>query len=210
MPTETTRSGWRAAADALAERNAVLAGLYAEHGAPTIGPGPPPSERFAALANAITFQQLAGAAAAAIWARVQTAVGNDFTPEAVLAAGPEVLRSAGLSTAKATSMLDLADRSLDGTIDWARIQRLSDDEVVDHLTVVRGIGPWTAHMFLMFRLRRVDVWPTGDYGVRVGYARAFDLGGLPSERELAALGEPWAPYRSVVAWWCWRVADTAG
>ena len=140
MPAETTRSGWRAAAEALAERDPVLAHLYAEHGAPTIGPGPPPSERFAALANAITHQQLAGAAAAAIWARVQTAVGEDVTAEAVLAAGPEVLRSAGLSTAKATSMLELADRSLDGTIDWARIQRLSDDEVVASAVLLLNAG----------------------------------------------------------------------
>ena len=209
MPAETTRTGWRAAAEALADRDSVLARLYAEHGAPTIGPGPPPSQRFAALANAITYQQLAGAAAAAIWARVQEAVGDPFTPEAVLGAGPDALRAAGLSTVKATSMLDLADRSLDGTINWARIQRLSDADVVQHLTVVRGIGPWTAHMFLLFNLRRVDVWPTGDYGVRVGYGRAFGLQRTPSERELATLGEPWAPYRSVVAWWCWRAADTA-
>jgi 3-methyladenine DNA glycosylase/8-oxoguanine DNA glycosylase len=85
---------------------------------------------------------------------------------------------------------------------------MDDAAVIEHLTVVRGIGPWTAQMFLLFDLRRLDVWPTGDYGVRAGFARAFGLPELPSERKLAALGEPFAPYRSVLAWWCWREVDT--
>lgn len=209
MPPETTRTGWRRAADDLAERHPVLARLRDDHGPPVLRPGPAPDGRFRALAESIAHQQLAGRAASAIWARVAAAVGQPFTPEAVLDAGFDRLRDAGLSGAKATSLVQLAERSLDGTIDWARIHRWPDAEVVDHLTVVRGIGPWTAQMFLLFDLRRPDVWPTGDLGVRAGYARAFGLPGPPTERELARLGEPWAPYRSVVAWWCWREIDTA-
>lgn len=208
MPPQTTRAGWRAAAEELAGRHPVMGRLYADHGAPDLRPGPAPSDRFRALANAIAYQQLAGKAAAAIWSRVEQAVGEPFTPEAVLDAGWDRLRAAGLSGSKATTLVGLAEHTLDGTIDWERIHRWPDEEVISHLTVVRGIGPWTAHMFLLFDLRRPDVWPTGDYGVRAGYARAFGLAALPTEKELAVLGEPWAPYRSVVAWWCWREADT--
>jgi DNA-3-methyladenine glycosylase II len=209
MPRPTTGPGWRAAAEELAGRDPVLSRLLQRHGAPRLRPGPPADRRFEALARSVAYQQLAGRAAAAIWGRVAGEVGEPFTPEAVLAAGHDRLRGAGLSGSKAACLVDLAVHSLDGTIDWDRIHRWSDDEVVAHLTVVRGIGPWTAQMFLLFDLRRPDVWPTGDYGVRSGYARAFDLGPLPSPRELEALGAPWAPYRSVVAWWCWRELDTA-
>lgn len=208
MPPQTKRRGWQQAADELAGRDPVLAALRDRHGAPRIGPGPAPSDRFRALCNSVAYQQLAGRAAAAIWARVEATVGEAFTPEAVLEAGFDRLRAAGLSGSKATTLVDLAGHSLDGTIDWQRIHRWPDDEVVSHLTVVRGIGPWTAHMFLLFDLRRPDVWPTGDYGVRAGFAKAFGLGAMPTERELGRLGEPFAPYRSVVAWWCWREVDT--
>lgn len=208
MPRPTTGAGWRRAADELAGRDPVLARLRRDHGPPSLRAGAPPEGRFRALASSIAHQQLAGRAAAAIWARVEATVGEPFTPPVVLEAGPERLRAAGLSAAKATSLVELAERSLDGTIDWARIHRWPDHEVVEHLTVVRGIGPWTAQMFLLFELRRPDVWPTGDLGVRAGYARAFGLQQPPAPRELGRLGEPWAPYRSVVAWWCWREMDT--
>ena len=105
-------------------------------------------------------------------------------------------------------MLDLATRSAEGTVRLERIGRLDDEEVIAHLTVVRGIGRWTAQMFLLFHLRRLDVWPTGDLGVRVGFARAYDLAAPPTPRELDDLGDAAAPYRSVLAWWCWREADT--
>jgi 3-methyladenine DNA glycosylase/8-oxoguanine DNA glycosylase len=185
-----------------------MAGLHERHGAPRPRRGARPSARFEALASAIAYQQLAGRAAATIWGRVLDTVGTPFTPEAVLTTDPDLLRAAGLSGAKTAALLDLALKSSDGTVRLDRIARLSDDEVVDHLTVVRGIGPWTAQMFLMSQLRRLDVWPTGDYGVRAGFAKAFGMDSMPTEKELAVLGEPFAPYRSVVSWWCWREADT--
>jgi 3-methyladenine DNA glycosylase/8-oxoguanine DNA glycosylase len=208
MPAPSTRPAWRAAAEDLATRHEVLAGMYARHGAPRLGRGAAANARFAALASSIAYQQLAGRAAATIWARVEAVVGEPFTPEAVLASDPEALRGAGLSGAKTASLLDLAAKSADGTLRLDRIGRLDDEAVIEHLIVVRGIGRWTAQMFLLFDLRRLDVWPTGDYGVRAGYAKAFGLHEMPTEREMLALGAPFTPYRSVLAWWCWREADT--
>lgn len=185
-----------------------MARLLEQHGPPQPGPGAVPAARFEALASSIAYQQLAGKAAASIWARVAAEVDTPFTPTAVLATGPERLRSCGLSNAKVAALIDLATKSADGTLRLDRIARLSDQAVIDHVTVVRGIGPWTAQMFLMFDLRRLDVWPVGDYGVRAGFAKAFAMDALPSERQLAVLGEPFAPYRSILAWWCWREVDT--
>jgi DNA-3-methyladenine glycosylase II len=208
MPAAPTRTAWRAAAVELAERHPVTARLLERHGAPRLRPGAKPADRFEALASSIAYQQLAGKAAKAIWSRVLDAVGTPFTPERVLLAGPEALRAAGLSNAKVAALTDLAARTASGEVRLDRIGRMEDQAIIDHLTVVRGIGPWTAQMFLLFELRRLDVWPTGDFGVRAGFARAFGLDAAPTEREMPALGEPFAPYRSVLAWWCWREVDT--
>lgn len=208
MPAPATRTAWRAASAELSGRHPVLADLHARHGAPRIGPGARPDARFEVLAESIAYQQLAGRAAATIWGRVRSAVGEPFSPAAVLSTPPESLRAAGLSGAKTTALLDLAAKCADGTVRLDRVGRMDDATVVEHLTVVRGIGPWTAQMFLLFDLRRLDVWPTGDYGVRAGFAKAFALDDLPTERQLAELGAPYAPYRSVLAWWCWREVDT--
>jgi 3-methyladenine DNA glycosylase/8-oxoguanine DNA glycosylase len=189
------------------ERDPVLAGLVDRHGpAPRRRPVPV-ARRFESLAEAIVYQQLAGRAAATIHGRFVLALNGQVTPESVLAAPDEVLAASGLSRAKAASIRDLADHVASGRIALDRIGRLSDDEVVDHLTQVRGIGPWTAQMFLLSTLGRLDVWPTGDYGVRAGFGRAWGLPVLPTPKELDELGEPFRPYRSLVAWYCWRVMD---
>ena len=184
----------------------VMAALAERHGPPSLGSRRSGATRFEQLAEAICYQQLAGSAAAKIWGRVRGLV-PEFTPEAVLAAGTEALRSAGLSGAKAASLLDLAAKCADGTVRLDRIGRLDDEEVVAHLTVVRGIGRWTAEMFCVFTLRRLDVWPVGDYGVRAGWARAYGLADLPSPKELAAEGERFRPYRTLAAWYCWRATE---
>lgn len=163
---------------------------------------------FEALARTIAFQQLAGRAASAIWARVRALVDGPFTPEAVLVLDDARLRDAGLSGSKVASLRDLAARTSDGSLRVRRLGHLPDDEVIEQLTAVRGIGTWTAHMFLMFRLGRVDVWPTGDLGVRNGYAAVMGLERPPSAAELEPLGEPLRPYRSVAAWYCWRAVET--
>jgi DNA-3-methyladenine glycosylase II len=166
-------------------------------------------DHFAELARAINYQQLAGRAAAAIHGRfVGLFDGEAPTPEGVLALPIDALRGAGLSANKAASIRDLAEKVVDGSVQLARISRQPDDEIVRELTLVRGIGPWTAEMFLMFQLGRLDVWPVGDYGVRKGYALLYGLPELPAPKELAPLGDRFRPYRSVAAWYCWRAAET--
>jgi len=202
-PTRRPKVSPRAAADLLAERDPVLARLRAEVGPPSF---PAPTEsHFAMLVRSITYQQLAGPAARAIHGRLVTALDDDVTPERVLATAPESLRAAGLSANKLASLLDLATKVVEGTVvlDPRSLGRESDAEVVARLTTVRGIGKWSAEMFLMFQLRRLDVWPTGDLGVRKGYALAWQVP-VPTPKQLEALGEPYRPYRSIVAWYCWR------
>lgn len=164
---------------------------------------------FAALAGSIVYQQLAGRAAQVIHGRVISAVGGRLTPAAVLATPEPALRAAGLSASKAGTMRSLAEAFLDGTVPARSIAKMSDTEVIQRLTVVKGIGPWTAEMFLIFHLQRLDVWPTTDYGVRKGYALTFGLSALPAPRELQPLGERFQPYRSVLAWYLWRAVDQA-
>jgi len=197
----------RLASEELAERDAVLAGLFDRHGPMRVSAAPPASRRFETLANAIASQQLYGRAAESIWGRVRSQVDGPFTADAVLNVVENSWREAGLSGAKAASLVDLAEHVADGRVQLERIGRLSDDEVVSHLTSVRGIGPWTAQMFLMFTLRRLDIWPTGDFGVRNGYGKAFNRGVMPSAKELEPLGDRFRPYRSVAAWYCWAAAD---
>jgi 3-methyladenine DNA glycosylase/8-oxoguanine DNA glycosylase len=198
----------REAVAAVADIDPVMAKLVVEHGQPQLGSRRTGRTRFEQLAEAICYQQLAGRAAEAIWARTRAIVDGPFTPEAVLEAGYDALRAAGSSGSKAVSTLDLAAKVASGEVRLDRIGRLSDEDVVRELVQVKGIGPWTAEMFLIFTLRRLDVWPVGDYGVRVGYARAFGLPELPSSKELVPLGERFRPYRTIAAWYCWRVAGT--
>lgn len=186
----------------------VLAALIEQHGPPPPRPRVPATQRFGELARAIVYQQLAGNAAAAIHGRFATALGGAVTPEAVLATPPETLRSCGLSGAKEGSIRDLAAKVATGEVSLERIGRLDDDEVVGHLVQVRGIGRWTAEMFLLGTLGRPDVWPIGDYGVRAGFAKAWQLPEIPTPKQLDMLGEPYRPYRSALAWYCWRAAET--
>jgi DNA-3-methyladenine glycosylase II len=200
---------WPAAAAILAERDPVLRRLVAQAGPPRVRP--PAESHFAALVRAVVYQQLAGAAAAAIHGRLIAALGGEVAPEPLRALSADTLRSVGLSGAKAASVRDLAGKVLDGTVvlDPRGLRAESDAEVVARLSAVRGIGKWTAEMFLMFQLRRLDVWPTGDLGVRKGFGLAWGIP-TPTARELDPLGEPYRPYRSVVAWYCWRAAEIYG
>jgi DNA-3-methyladenine glycosylase II len=162
---------------------------------------------FNALVRAIVYQQLAGKAAAAIHGRFLAIFGGEPVPAAILATPEEALRAAGLSTAKTLAIRDLALKSSDGTVPLERIEKLPDDEIVARLSAVRGIGRWTAEMFLIFQLGRQDVWPVDDLGVRRGYAELHHLPEWPKPKELQALGEIYRPYRTAAAWYCWRTAD---
>ena len=198
---------WAEACDVLSAADPAMARAIAVTGPCTLVRRRTGGGSFGALARAICYQQLAGAAAAAIHGRFAALFGGRPTPEAVAAAPAELLRSAGLSSAKAASLHDLAAKVLDGTVRLDGWSRLSDDAVVERLTAVRGIGPWTAQMFLVFQLNRPDIWPTSDLGVRVGYGRIHALGSPPGPAELAALGGRYRPFRTVAAWYCWRAVD---
>ncbi len=166
-----------------------------------------PGGAFAALARSILYQQLAGPAAAAIHARFVALYGGRPTPGAVLATPVDDLRTAGLSAAKAASIKDLASHVQSGSLRLDRLSRMDDEQIVTRLSAVRGIGRWTAEMFLIFQLNRPDVWPAGDLGVRTGYVRIQGLAAPPTPAHLVRLGEPYRPYRTVAAWYCWRILD---
>jgi DNA-3-methyladenine glycosylase II len=203
------KATFAAAARILAARDPVIARLVEQAGPPRIGR--PAESHFATLVRAIVYQQLAGAAAAAIHGRLIAALGDDVQPEALIALTDETLRAVGLSRAKVASLRDLAAKVVDGTVVLSPrgLSRESDEEIIARLSAVRGIGRWTAEMFLLFQLRRPDVWPVGDLGVRRGYGLAWRIP-TPTARELQPLGDPYRPFRSVVAWYCWRAAELYG
>ena len=203
-----TKAAVEEGARVLARRDRVLARMLREHGVPELHRRRPRRPHFAELARMICYQQLAGRAAAAIHGRFEALFDGPPTPEAVLALPFETLRGVGLSNAKATSIRDLAEKVELGLVELDRVARLPDDEVVRELVLVRGIGEWTAHMFLMFQMGRLDVWPVLDFGVRSGFARMYQLDAMPTPKQLAAEGDRFKPYRSLVAWYCWRAADT--
>jgi 3-methyladenine DNA glycosylase/8-oxoguanine DNA glycosylase len=186
-----------------AGRDPVLAHLVALVGPIRYRPRNPDGH-FGALVRSIVFQQLAGRAAQAILGRVLTAVGGELSPQTLAAVPDEALRAAGLSANKLASVRDLSTRVLDGTVDLDASSRRSDDDIVASLVTVRGIGRWTAEMYLMFELRRLDVWPVDDLGVRQGYGLAWGLDPPPLAKELAPLGDHFRPYRSVLARYCWE------
>jgi DNA-3-methyladenine glycosylase II len=191
----------------LARRDPVMRRMVRTHGVPQL-PRRPRRQHFAELARMICYQQLAGRAAAAIHERFEALFDGPPTPAAVLALPVETLRGVGLSAAKTASIRDLAEKVEAGLVKLPRVARLPDEEVVRELVLVRGIGEWTAHMFLMFQVGRLDVWPVLDFGVRAGYARLYDWPAAPTPKQLEPEGDRFRPYRSLVAWYCWRAADT--
>jgi DNA-3-methyladenine glycosylase II len=165
---------------------------------------------FEALVQAVTHQQLNGVAAKTILGRVKALYpGRRFpSPEDLLATPDAVLRGAGLSRAKIAAVKDIAARTLDGTVPPSRtISRLSDEEIIARLTSIRGVGPWTVEMLLIFKLGRTDILPATDFGVRKGFALTYKLKDLPAPKELLKHAEPWRPYRSYAAWYLWRALD---
>jgi DNA-3-methyladenine glycosylase II len=202
----TARTSYAAAAQILAGRDPVIARLLAETGAPRLRSFPDPP--FAALVRAIVYQQLAGAAAAAIHGRLVSAMGGTVEPAPLAALSDETLRAVGMSRGKVLSLRDLAAKTLDGSLNLSprSLARRSDEDIIAALSTVRGIGRWTSEVFLLFQLRRLDIWPTGDLGVRRGYGLAWGIA-TPTAKELEPLGEPFRPYRSVAAWYCWRAAE---
>jgi DNA-3-methyladenine glycosylase II len=208
-------------AEALAHLKASdtkLGALIDRVGAFTLKLDPSPSP-FASLVESILYQQLHGKAAATIHRRVREYFHGDPAPQALLDTPDEILRAAGVSGNKARALKDLATRTLDGTVPThAAIRKMSDAEIVERLTEVRGIGPWTVEMLLIFRLGRPDVLPVTDYGVRKGFALTFQrvpkrcplaAEDLPKPEVLLKRGKRWVPFRSVASWYLWRACDLA-
>ena len=166
---------------------------------------------FDALAESIAYQQLSGKAAATIWGRVRALYPRRkwLDPQAVFGTPDEQLRACGLSGSKTVALKDLAAKTIDGTVPKGpALAKMSDEEIIERLTAVRGIGRWTVEMLLLFQMGRPDVWPVTDYGVQKGYARTFGKRKLPTPKQLHVIGEKWRPYRSAAAWYFWRALET--
>jgi DNA-3-methyladenine glycosylase II len=164
------------------------------------------------LVRSVAFQQLNGTAAETIFTRFLALFPETKfpTPQQIVAAPDERLRSAGLSRAKTAAIKDIAAKTIAGVVPERRaITKLSDAEIVERLTTIRGVGPWTVEMLLMFTLGRPDVLPATDYGVRSGFALIYGLKELPAPKEILAHGERWRPYRTVASWYMWRAIDLA-
>lgn len=185
---------------------------------------------FHSLAEAIIYQQLNGKAAATIFKRFAALAGDPLTPEGILKVTPEQMRSVGLSKQKSSYLIDMAERAHRGELDFSRVVEMTDAEVIEHLTQVKGVGVWTAHMFLMFTLQRPDVLPTGDFGIRMAMFKhyidrrrpaktASSKAGkrvakpgkrkiiLPKPEQMEKIAKLWAPYRSIACWYLWRSLD---
>jgi len=166
---------------------------------------------FQTLVRSIVYQQLNGNAASTIFGRLAAAAKADpLTPESILKLRPARMRTAGLSKQKLTYIRDLARLAKRGEVDFEHLADLEDAVVIEQLTRVKGVGVWTVHMFLMFALRRPDVLPTGDYGIRAAMKKAYGLAEMPKPDEMARIAAAWRPYSSVASWYLWRSLDNAG
>jgi len=162
---------------------------------------------FHSVAESIIYQQLNGKAAVTIFKRFTDAAGLPVTPEGILKLSDEQLRAVGLSKQKSSYVRDLAEKTKAGLLDFSRLHEQSNEDVIEHLTQVKGVGVWTAHMFLMFTLRREDVLPTGDYGIQAAMKKHYRKRKLPKPKDMEKIAKAWAPYRSIACWYLWRSLD---
>ena len=195
----------RSAIRHLKQSDPVLASIIQRVGAYAIQYHEP---GFQTLVRSIVYQQLSGKVAKTIFGRLTTAAKTDpLTPESILRLRPTRMRALGLSNQKLDYIRGLARQTRDGTVSFESCIMLADEAVIDHLTQVKGVGVWTAHMFLIFALRRPDVLPTGDLGIRAAMKKAYDLAELPKPEEMEKIAAPWRPYCSVASWYLWRSLD---
>jgi len=185
-----------------------FASLIKKHGPPEIEKYHGKLNVFHSLLRSIIYQQLSGRAAATILARVVALFPDSKpTPEALLKIRAPRLRKAGLSSQKVSYVRDLAKKCIDGTVDQKRFPKMTSEEIIEHLTAVKGIGVWTAQMLLIFTLHRLDILPTGDLGIRKGFQSVYGLKAMPTAKEMEKLAAPWRAHASVASWYLWRVAD---
>jgi DNA-3-methyladenine glycosylase II len=195
---------WQQAKDELSNADSVLATLIARYGGEALASR---GEPFATLVRSIVGQQISVKAADAVWARVLAVLAGVPTPAAVLAADPQALAASGLSRRKFEYLTDLAAHFRDGRVDPARWRDLDDQAIIDELCAVRGIGRWTAEMFLIFNLLRPDVLPLDDIGVHKALAASYCAGKRPDRQTMLAIAAPWRPWRTVATWYLWRSLD---
>jgi DNA-3-methyladenine glycosylase II len=188
----------------LKKSDPILRDIIERVGAYRIEYGPP---EFHSLAEAIVYQQLHGKAAATIFKRFAALAGDPLTPEGILKLTDAQLRSVGLSKQKSSYLKDLAAKTAAGLLDFSKLHEMPDDDVIQHLTQVKGIGEWTAQMFLVFMLKRPDVLPTGDYGVQAAMKKHYRKRKMPKPKDMEKIAKAWAPYRSVACWYLWRSLD---
>ncbi|MGH9500309.1 MAG: DNA-3-methyladenine glycosylase family protein [Terriglobales bacterium] len=188
----------------LSKSDPILRAIIARVGPCRIQYGLP---EFHSLAESIVYQQLNGRAAETIFERFATLTGDPVTPDGVLKLTDPQMRSAGLSKQKSSYLRDMAQRAARGELDFSKLHTLSDDEVIKHLTQVKGVGPWTAQMFLIFTLRRVNVLPTGDFGVQMAIKKHYKKRKLPKPLQMEKIARAWEPYRSIACWYLWRSLD---
>jgi len=182
----------------------IMRGIIARVGPCRIEYGPP---EFHSLAESIVYQQLNGRAAETIFDRFTALAGDPVTPRRILKLTDAQLRSVGLSKQKSSYLRDMAERAARGELNFGNLHRLSDEEVIKHLTQVKGVGEWTAQMFLMFTLRRPNVLPTGDLGVQMAIKKHYNKRKLPKPAQMEKIAKAWEPYRSVACWYLWRSLD---
>lgn len=162
---------------------------------------------FHSLAEAIVYQQLNGKAADTIFKRFAAVAGDPVTPAGILKLTESQMRSVGLSKQKSSYLCDMAERATRGELDFSKLHELSDEEVITHLTKVKGVGTWTAQMFLMFTLKRPNVLPTGDFGVQMAIKKLYNKRKVPKPSQMEKIAKPWEPYRSFACWYLWRSLD---
>ncbi len=196
--------GMRKAINHLKKSDPILSAIIKRVGPCRMEFGPP---EFHSLAEAIVYQQLNGKAAVTIFKRFAALAGDPVTPEGILKLTDAQLRSVGLSKQKSSYLKDMAGRAARRELDFARLPGMTDDEVIKHLTQVKGVGVWTAQMFLMFTLRRPNVLPTGDYGIQMAIKKHYKKREMPKPEVMAKIAKSWEPYRSLACWYLWRSLD---
>jgi DNA-3-methyladenine glycosylase II len=195
----------RKAINHLKKSDPVMAAIIKRIGPCRIEYGPP---EFHSLAEAIVYQQLNGTAALTIFNRFAALAGNPLTPAGILKLTGEQMRSVGLSKQKSSYLRDMAERAASGQLDFSKLHELPDEAVIEHLTQVKGVGVWTAQMFLMFTLKRPNILPTGDFGVQMAIKKHYNKRKMPKPAIMERIAKPWEPYRSIACWYLWKSMDT--
>ena len=186
------------------KKDPAMAPLLKRHGPPNLADRHGRVSLFESLVRSIVYQQLSGKAAGAIHARILALFPARPTPELLLKIRSPRLRACGLSLAKIAYVRDLAEKCIDGTVNEKRFPKMSSEEITEHLVAVKGIGEWTAHMMLIFKLHRLDILPVGDLAIRKGFQKVYRLPHMPTKKEMEKIAAPWRAHASIASWYLWE------